>query len=258
MRGAELAGYLHLADASRPVAEYRRAARRLLAPGPGDRVLDVGCGLGAETRRVARAVGPEGLVVGLDVDGDVLARAGRMNAGGGPAPVFCLGDVRRLPFPDAAFDAVRIERVLHGLDDIEGPVREAARVLAAGGRLLVCEPDWDTLLVDSTDPDTTERILASARRPGRGAVQGRRLRASLVGSGIEQVAVRGHTGVFGSLPEAWLLLGLGDLLVHAGRCGAVAHEEALAWVAGLREADAAGRFFASLTGFIASGRKPVA
>src|SRR5205085_7190557 len=55
--------------------EEKRIARLLLGLAPGDGVLDVACGTGPFTRDFARAVGPSGLVVGIDVSETMLARA---------------------------------------------------------------------------------------------------------------------------------------------------------------------------------------
>ncbi|MCL4745277.1 MAG: methyltransferase domain-containing protein [Burkholderiaceae bacterium] len=80
-------------------AEYG-LIRSLLDPRPGDRVLDVGCGTGWFTRRVA----DDGAqVVGLDRDAEALAFARRHGAGG---TSYVHGDATALPFADASFDAV--------------------------------------------------------------------------------------------------------------------------------------------------------
>src|SRR5918996_3321899 len=58
------------------MAEEIRIARLLLGLGEGDKVLDVACGPGNFSREFARAVGPEGLVVGIDASPTMLERAG--------------------------------------------------------------------------------------------------------------------------------------------------------------------------------------
>ncbi len=80
-------------------AEYG-LVRGLLGLRPGDTVLDVGCGTGWFTRRVA---GDGAQVVGLDRDAEALAFAGAHSAGG---VSYVRGDATALPFADAAFDAV--------------------------------------------------------------------------------------------------------------------------------------------------------
>ncbi len=74
--------------------------RSLLDLQPGDTVLDVGCGTGWFTRRVA---GDGAQVVGLDRDAEALAFAGQHSAG---CVRYVRGDASALPFADAAFDAV--------------------------------------------------------------------------------------------------------------------------------------------------------
>jgi len=108
---------------------------------PGSRLLDAGCGGGGMTRLLAEAVGPNGEVVGLDANPQLLAwgqahikdtdLAGRIK--------FQEGDVLNLPFEDGRFDLVWCSRVVHGLSDQLAGVRELARVVRPGGRLILRE-----------------------------------------------------------------------------------------------------------------------
>src|SRR5207244_5843270 len=90
---------------------------------------------GKLTRALAGTVGPAGLVVGLDFSGGMLRIAGRRAAG----PVYVRGDALRLPFAEAAFDAVTVAFGLRNLADPERGLREMARVLRSGGRAVVLE-----------------------------------------------------------------------------------------------------------------------
>ena len=118
----------------------RRADRRgeLFAEGtgigPGRRVLELGCGTGEFTRRVARA-GAE--LVALDLSPELLAKARskvRTDAR------FVRGDATVLPFPTASFDAVYGCSILHHLD-VAAALTEVRRVLRPGGRLVFSEPN---------------------------------------------------------------------------------------------------------------------
>ena len=102
--------------------------------GPGARVLELGCGTGEFTRRVA----PAGArLVALDLSAELLARARtRVPAGVG----FVRANAERLPFPDGAFDAVYGCSVLHHLQ-VETALAEVWRVLRSGGRLVFSEPN---------------------------------------------------------------------------------------------------------------------
>jgi demethylmenaquinone methyltransferase/2-methoxy-6-polyprenyl-1,4-benzoquinol methylase len=108
-----------------------RKWRRLTAEAvvtPGARVLDACCGTGDLALADARA---GGRVTGVDFSGEMLARAERK------APEFdwVQADAAALPFPDASFDAVTVGFGIRNLADLEGGLRELARVLVPGGRL---------------------------------------------------------------------------------------------------------------------------
>lgn len=111
---------------------WRRATRAALALRPGERVLDVGAGTGVSTEELARS---GAFAVGADLSVGML-RAGRETR---PTVPLVAGDALRLPFPDAAFDAVTISFALRNVVDTGAALRELARVTRDGGRLVVCE-----------------------------------------------------------------------------------------------------------------------
>jgi demethylmenaquinone methyltransferase/2-methoxy-6-polyprenyl-1,4-benzoquinol methylase len=111
---------------------WRRATRVALGLLPGERVLDVGAGTGVSTEELA---GSGAYAVGMDLSIGML-RAGRRAR---PEVPLLAGDALRLPFPDAAFDAVTISFALRNVVDPVAALREMARVTRPGGRLVVCE-----------------------------------------------------------------------------------------------------------------------
>jgi ubiquinone/menaquinone biosynthesis C-methylase UbiE len=105
---------------------------------PGDRALDVGCGTGYLSRRLAAVVGPEGAVLGVDPSGSLLERARRL------APRNCsytLGVAESLDAADGSFDAVATCLMIHHLPaELRGrAVAEMYRVLRPGGRILLAD-----------------------------------------------------------------------------------------------------------------------
>jgi ubiquinone/menaquinone biosynthesis C-methylase UbiE len=101
--------------------------------GPGDRVLDVGCGTGALARAASRRVGAAGEVVGLDPNEGMLAVASRT-----PEPVtWRSGVAEDLPYQSERFDRVLSQFVWMFLDDHRAAAREIARVLVVGGTVAV-------------------------------------------------------------------------------------------------------------------------
>lgn len=113
-------------------------ARLMLALSPGDGVLDVGCGTGNFARDFARSVGPDGLVVGLDVSQTMLARAVTDTAAAGFDHVaYVRGDAADAPFLDASFDAVCCFAALNLMADPYAALDSFTRVLTPGGRLAI-------------------------------------------------------------------------------------------------------------------------
>lgn len=115
--------------------EAADVARRLELQ-PGDTVLDVACGHGNFTLALARSVGPEGLVVGLDIAGAMLRRAARHLRESGLDNVLLIrGDALALPLADASFARVNCSGGLHSIPDLPRVAREFARVSTPGARL---------------------------------------------------------------------------------------------------------------------------
>ncbi len=111
---------------------WRRLTREALALSPGDRVLDLAAGTGVSTAELARS---GALPVGVDFSLGML-RVGRRVR---PVMPLVAGDALALPFADSAFDAVTISFGLRNIVDVDGALREMARVVRPGGRLVVCE-----------------------------------------------------------------------------------------------------------------------
>jgi len=142
------------------VVAQRRAVLEALALRPGERVLDIGVGPGYLACQMAEVVGAGGLVRGVDPSPSMLAIAGRRRPGAGAAPVeLADGDATALPFPDASFDAAVSTQVYEYVADMPAALAEARRVLAPGGRLLVLDTDWDSVVWRSGDDARMARVL---------------------------------------------------------------------------------------------------
>ncbi|QFG03003.1 class I SAM-dependent methyltransferase [Tepidiforma bonchosmolovskayae] len=111
-----------------------RELARLAGVGPGDRVLDLGCGLGGPARVLAAEFGCE--VTGVDLSPEFVRSAAVLTeaCGLGERAAFRVADATALPFADASFDVVFTQHVVMNIADRRAFWSEAYRVLRPAGR----------------------------------------------------------------------------------------------------------------------------
>ncbi len=126
---------------------HEALAGRLLRPGGFDvrgckRILDAGCGNGRYSKFLLRQADPDALLTGFDYSQQMLHRArARLQS---ERVSLAAADLTRLPYADTVFDAIVCGWVLEHLPDPRPGLRELARVLRPGGRLLLLATE-DTL-----------------------------------------------------------------------------------------------------------------
>ena len=160
---------------------------------PGDRVLEAGCGVGAQTMHLL-ARSPEALFTCIDREASSLAAA-RAAVGGLPAAAqvsFAEADLFRLPFPSASFDHVFVCFVLEHLACPEDALRALMNVLRPGGSITVIEGDHGSTFFHphSEKAQRTIDCLVKAQAHGGGDANiGRRLHPLLTRVGLREVRV---------------------------------------------------------------------
>jgi SAM-dependent methyltransferase len=213
----------------------------------------VGCGLGTDARDLAARVQP-GEVVAIDVS-QAMIDAARARHDESLNVTYERADVTDLPYEDASFDVVRVERVLQHVAQLDRAGSEMARVLKPGGRLLALDTDWGSFAVDLEDAALVERCLAhSARRfiQPRAALG---LRRHLTKAGLRDVSLAPYAFLYTSLERAALPLPmLNDQIPPEANFLPAADRDA--WFAALREADRNGTFAAGWTAYYALAHKP--
>ncbi|WP_448581051.1 class I SAM-dependent methyltransferase [Thermaurantiacus sp.] len=197
-----------------------------LAPMPGERVLDIGCGAGATSLALAEAVGPAGRVVGVDVSRPLLAIAERRGAAV-PNLRFVEADAQTHGFDHGGFDAAFSR---FGVMFFADPVAALANIRVAlrpGGRLaFVCwrglpENGWMHVPLAAAMPLLPPMPAPDPEAPGPFAFANcGRVEAILGAAGFQEVAIRPHDSEIGGNDLATTMA----LLLKVGPIGAVLRE----------------------------------
>jgi demethylmenaquinone methyltransferase / 2-methoxy-6-polyprenyl-1,4-benzoquinol methylase len=239
---------------------WRARAVDLARVGPGDRVLDVATGTGDLAIELARRVSPGGEVVGSDFSEGMLARARAKGAkarlgipivvaGNGSAatePValsFAWGDALELPYGDDAFDAATVGFGARNFSDLQRGLREMARVVRPGGRVVVLEMTTPTrpplslfyrvwfdrvvpLIGKLAGAATRLRSRGSARNPGQTAIaEAYTYLPNSVKRFHSPVALAAEMERAGCTDVGYVLMAGGIIAVHGATVGGVAPNE---------------------------------
>ncbi len=207
-----------------------------------DRVIDIGCGPGAD---LAVFAGRARLAVGMD-RADTMARAARTQV---PTAPVVVADANRLPFPAEAFDAAWVRAVLVHMPVPQPAVNEVARVLRPGGRVVLAEPDHGSHVVGTDYPEIFERVKQHRWTKFRNPFAGRNLADMAVTAGLRVSRVWMTSILYTSFNSARASGGPFDRAVTVAVAeGAITTEEAQLYLGSLHDRDRRGTFvFAALS-----------
>jgi SAM-dependent methyltransferase len=246
--------FLDAAAAAPSVQAYKRRLVELLELRPRQRVLDVGCGTGDDAREMARMVGANGRIVGIDNSRAMIAVARERAKGTEVSVDFRVGDAHDLPFESESFDSCRADRSLMHVPDARRVLAEMTRVTKPGGRLAIFEVDFGTLLIDADDRLLARTILNTWCDGFRDGWLGRRIPALAANLGWEDIQIIPYTLLL-SPALAHPILG-STTVDRAVESSAITAADGQRWLKHLEDLERTGRFFSSLTGFIVAGRRP--
>jgi ubiquinone/menaquinone biosynthesis C-methylase UbiE len=256
---ADSRGWVDYLDTARALEFFeaiKRESYTMLVLEEGGSVLDVGCGTGDDVLALAEIVGSNGWAVGID-NSEVMIAEARKRAKGTDLPVeFWVGDAHSLDFADNTFDGCRAERVFQHLEEPVRALAEIVRVARPGARIVVGEPDWETLIVDAPDKALTRKVLNHNCDSVRNGWCGRQLLRFFKEAGLTDIFVVPRTMVLTDFGLADRFFEFRSAAKELEKAGGLTTGQVSEWLNWLEEANQAGHFFCAVVGFFVSGRKP--
>ena len=216
---------------------------------PGEHVLDIGCGTGANAVALAEFLQGRCRITGIDNSEPMLAIA-RAQLSVSPYKdriAYDSGNAHDMSYKDGAFDSAMMIQVLEYSKDPIGLLRETMRVLKPGGKLFVADTDWDTIVWNSNFKERTRQIVVLWSDHEADGWQGRKIREYLIRSRFHQI----HGELFhmsgNSFAEdtySFQLTNLvSDYLIRSEKMSATEIQE---WMDDLRTKNAQDHFYFSL------------
>jgi arsenite methyltransferase len=168
----------------------------------GETVLDLGSGAGFDAFLAARATGPSGRVIGVDMTDEMLAKAQANAEQAGIANVeFRKGYIEKLPVEDASIDVVLSNCVINLISDKAAVYREVARVLRPGGRMVISD-----VVLTAPLPEAIAANVAALTGCVAGAALREEYLETIAAAGLCDIEVVSETGfgavVLTMVPEA--------------------------------------------------------
>lgn len=251
---ADWAGRLNQRAARAGQADVRRRMCELAGIGPGDTVVELGCGTGHLLAELAALVGPDGHVLGVEPQPE-FAREARDRT----APLGCVtvhtGGASSVPLPDGAAGAILAQTVLLHLPapELDAVIARACRMLKPGGRFVSADQDAETRVIDHPDRDTTRRIVRySVDEQFADGWLARRLPRLLRAAGFTGVTTEIHPDLD---TEGTTLAAEGRRAQAARDGGAITARDCDRWLAQLRDQAARGDYFASIDYYLTAATR---
>lgn len=207
---------------------------------------------------IARRVGREGRVTGIDINPDFIARA-RTRAREQELESrieFVTSVFPPLPFSDASFERVWCKNVLEYVDSATETVAEMVRVTAPGGLVVASDSDWEMLVLEvgPAAQARSDRIMAAAKAVALKEPRiGRRLYGLFRAAGLRDVKVKVFPGADQSGRTAPIQRA--SFANYAAASGQISNDEIQQWLADIEQAVASGLYLFILPQFVVRGVK---
>jgi arsenite methyltransferase len=253
------AAQLEQAYATTDMIVQREESRRSLRASAGESILDLGSGPGFLACELAQEVGATGRIVAVDISSDMNSIASKRiaAAGLGGRVEILEGDATALAFADATFDAAGSMQVIEYLAEPDAALHQLFRVLRPGGRLVIIDTDWDSLVWAATDRRRAARIAAAWNEHLPDPYLPRSLAPRLRAAGFEVKEIRIVPILNTAYDATTFSYNIAPLIAAfvPGR-GGVSDDEATEWLNDLAELQHQGRYFFSVNRYLFAASRP--
>lgn len=222
---------------------------------PGERVLDIGSGNGIMVQEMAEAVGPDGLSAGVDA-AETMTSMARAHCRHLTNAHLETAHADRLPFENHSFDVVTSAQCLSYASDVPVILFEINRVLKPGGRLVILETDWASLVWNCSNRHLMDKIMAGYLNIYTNPHLPRTLSHQLTDTGFA-VTNRSSFPIVNwtHAPDTFAGLQIGFVRSQAESKEFVTAEELQMWLDDLRETERLCECFFSLNRYLFSASK---
>jgi arsenite methyltransferase len=250
---------LEQAYATADMIAQREELRRSLRASPGESILDLGSGPGFLACELAQEVGATGRIVAVDISSEMNSIASKRiaAAGVGDRVAVLEGDATALGFADATFDAAVSTQVIEYLAEPDVALDQLVRVLRPGGRLVIIDTDWDSLVWAAVDRRRAARIAAAWNEHVPDPYLPRSLAPRLRAAGFEIREIRIVPILNTDYDTTTFSYNIAPLIAaFAPGHGGVSEDEATEWLNDLAELQRQGRYFFSVNRYLFAATRP--
>ena len=236
--------------------QRRLANFEMLAPVAGESIVDLGCGPGFMTSELSPAVGEAGVVYGIDPSQEMLSKAeGRCQ---GLTNVRLIeGSANAIPAADGQIDGVVSVQVFEYVEDVPAALREVRRVLKPGGRVVIGDIHFGSVVWHSKDPARMRRMLDAWDEHLVDRALPERMPGYLDDAGFIVERQHPHAMFTSRLKSDSFITALMHLIAaYAKENGLVSPEDAAAFLEEQMQLGRNGRFFFAANHFIIRARVP--
>jgi ubiquinone/menaquinone biosynthesis C-methylase UbiE len=215
-------------------------------------IVDLGCGAGKDVIELAKVIGKDAKVIGVDHD-PVMVNQGKADAKDVDNVEFILSEAYPLPFDDEAIAGLRTERVIQHLKEPQKVVDEIYRILKPGSPFVIIETDWHSLTFYTEFVDVQKKVnayLTDAKINNGFAA--RKLTAYLKQSTFTDIKFEIHPFILSTLDDANQYLWVEKMVQEAAENGYITTDEYKQFYAALQQANDEGYFACSINLVVAS------